>query len=61
LRFEAFTSEAGAFYINPPSVQPSFFANFLIYKKFYLRTAPEVVRIIGPSPGTSTGNFEFIE
>ena len=39
--------QPGAFYSNPPSVQPFYFANLLIYKRFCLRTAPEVVRIIG--------------
>ncbi|WP_278349464.1 hypothetical protein, partial [Stutzerimonas kunmingensis] len=39
--------QPGAFYLNPPSVQPFYFANLLIYKRFFLRTAPEVVRIIG--------------
>jgi hypothetical protein len=28
-------------------VQPFYLANLLIYKRFCLRTAPEVVRIIG--------------
>ncbi|MCQ4244449.1 hypothetical protein NAV25_05315, partial [Pseudomonas stutzeri] len=39
--------QPGAFYSNPPSVQHFYFANLLIYKRFCLRTAPEVVRIIG--------------
>jgi hypothetical protein len=39
--------QPGAFYSNPPPVQPFYLANLLIYKRFYLRTAPEVVRIIG--------------
>ena len=38
--------QRGAFYSNPPPVQP-FIANLLIYKRFCLMTAPEVVRIIG--------------
>ena len=39
--------QRGAFYSNPPPVQPFYLANLLIYKRFCLRTAPEVVRIIG--------------
>ena len=39
--------QPGVFYSNPPSVQPFYFANLLIYKRFCLRAAPEVVRIIG--------------
>ncbi|MBU0562384.1 MAG: hypothetical protein KJ890_02370 [Gammaproteobacteria bacterium] len=39
--------QPGAFYSNPRSVQPFYFDNLLIYKRFFLRTAPEVVRIIG--------------
>ncbi|HAJ88296.1 MAG TPA: hypothetical protein DCP33_15605, partial [Pseudomonas sp.] len=39
--------QRGAFYSNPPPVQPFYVANLLIYKRFCLRTAPEVVRIIG--------------
>ena len=39
--------QRGAFYSNPPPAQPFYLANLLIYKRFCLRTAPEVVRIIG--------------
>ncbi|POH80949.1 hypothetical protein CXK91_20305, partial [Stutzerimonas stutzeri] len=39
--------QPGAFYSNPPPVQPFYLANLLICKRFCLRTAPEVVRIIG--------------
>ncbi|RRV64184.1 hypothetical protein EGI99_21090, partial [Stutzerimonas stutzeri] len=39
--------QRGAFYSNPPPMQPLYLANLLIYKRFCLRTAPEVVRIIG--------------
>ncbi|RRW23548.1 hypothetical protein EGJ36_15155, partial [Stutzerimonas stutzeri] len=39
--------QRGAFYSNPPPVQPFYLANLLIYKRFCLRAAPEVVRIIG--------------
>ncbi|RMH99944.1 hypothetical protein EA798_04345, partial [Pseudomonas songnenensis] len=39
--------QPGAFYSNSPSVQPFYLANRLIYKRFCLRTAPEVVRMIG--------------
>ncbi|RRV69525.1 hypothetical protein EGI99_05605, partial [Stutzerimonas stutzeri] len=39
--------QRGAFYSNPPPMQPFYLDNLLIYKRFCLRTAPEVVRIIG--------------
>jgi hypothetical protein len=38
--------QPGAFYLNPPSGQPLFSSNSLIFKEFSERTAPEVVRII---------------
>ncbi|MAX89113.1 MAG: hypothetical protein CMK99_00005, partial [Pseudomonas sp.] len=46
--------QPGAFYSNAPSVQALFFANFLIYKRFRQRPAPEKVRIIGTQILTST-------
>ncbi|MBU1460070.1 MAG: hypothetical protein KKC89_10975, partial [Gammaproteobacteria bacterium] len=52
--------QPGAFYSNSPSVQALFFANFLIYKRFRQRPAPEKVRIIGTQIPTSTVVFVFI-
>ncbi|MGE6638556.1 hypothetical protein ACQKEJ_06155, partial [Stutzerimonas stutzeri] len=51
--------QPGAFYSNPPSMQAFIFANFLIYKRFRLRPAPEKVRIIGTQKTTSTVGFGF--
>jgi hypothetical protein len=52
--------QPGAFYSNSPSVQPFVFANFLIYKRFRQRPAPEKVRIIGPAKRTSRVDLGFI-
>src|SRR5690606_27531153 len=51
--------QPGAFYSNPPSGQPLFSFNPLIYKEFSERTAPEVVRIIGQTfiPSTAFLNI----
>jgi len=46
--------QPGAFYSNLPSVQALTLANFLIYKRFRLRPAPEKVRIIGTQKFMST-------
>ncbi|PNG13060.1 hypothetical protein CXK97_12760, partial [Stutzerimonas stutzeri] len=46
---------------NSPSVQPLIFANFLIYKRFRLRPAPEKVRIIGAMILPSTVVLSFLE
>ena len=51
--------QPGAFYSNSPSVQALFFANFLIYKRFRQRPAPEKVRIIGTQIPTSTVVLRF--
>src|SRR5690606_21175010 len=52
--------QPGAFYVNPPSVQAFNLANFLIYKRFCRRPAPEKVRIIGTSDLTSTAIGRFL-
>ncbi|MAX90633.1 MAG: hypothetical protein CMK99_07820, partial [Pseudomonas sp.] len=49
--------QPGAFYSNSPSVQAFIFANFLIFKRFRQRPAPEKVRIIGTQILTSTVLF----
>ncbi|RJG13383.1 hypothetical protein D3879_09015 [Pseudomonas cavernicola] len=41
--------QPGAFYTASLLCNPSFKANFLLSKKFSERSAPEVVRIIGPA------------
>ena len=51
--------QPGAFYSNLPSVQALIFANFLIYKRFRLRPAPEKVRIIGAMILPSTVVLQF--
>ena len=52
--------QPGAFYSNLPSVQALILANFLIYKRFRLRPAPEKVRIIGAMILPSTVVCSFV-
>src|SRR5690606_34881617 len=53
-RIKTPSCQPGAFYSNPPSGQPHFSSNPLIFKEFSERSAPEVVRIIGACSGPST-------
>src|SRR5690606_38128550 len=53
--------QPGAFYSNPPSGQPLFSSNPLIFKEFSERTAPEVVRIIGQPFRPSTCFLQIAE
>ncbi len=53
-------SKPGAFYSNPPPVQPLFSSKLLFYKGFSEAVTLEVVRIIGPQSAPSTANCRFI-
>ncbi|MGE8358356.1 MAG: hypothetical protein ACN6P4_00030, partial [Pseudomonas sp.] len=50
--------QPGAFYSNPPPVQPFISSNSLFHKEFSDQAAPEVVRIIGPQNSSSTNYCE---